>query len=204
MSSSKSNLQKVWKKRIFWLLSAGVIERIDSSPWVSPIVVTRKKTRGIRMCVDLREPNKAIIIDSHPLPHMEELLSTLTGATVFSTIYLESAYHQLTLHPDSRDLTAFITHEGLFRFCRVPYGLASEPAAFQKLMATVLRGVPNVQNYLDDIICYGRTAQLHDTALETVLQRLKKAGLQLNEKKCHFRQSSLKFLGHLVTAADGD
>lgn len=67
-------------------------------------------------------------------------------------------------------------------------------------MATVLRGVPNVQNYLDDIICYGRTAQEHDTALETVQQRLKSAGLQLNEKKCHFRQASLKFLGHLVTA----
>lgn len=80
-----------------------------------------------------------------------------------------------------------------------PYGLASAPAASQKLMATVLRGVPNVQNYLDDIICYGRTAQEHDTALETVQQRLKLAGLHLNEKKCHFHQASLKFLGHLVT-----
>lgn len=182
------------------LLSAGVIERIDSSPWVSPIVVIQKKTGGIRMCADLRELNKSIIIDSHPLPHMEELLTTLAGATMFSTIDLKSAYHQLTLHPESRDLTAFITHEGLFRYCRVPYGLASAPAAFQKLMATVLRDVPNVQNYLDDVICYGHTAQVHDTALETVLQRLKKVGLQLNEKKCHFRQTSLKFLGHLVTA----
>lgn len=67
-------------------------------------------------------------------------------------------------------------------------------------MATVLKGIPNVQYYLDDIICYGRTAQLHDTALETVLQRLKETGLHLNKKKCHFRQSSLKFFGHLVTA----
>lgn len=70
------------------LLHAGVIERIDSSPWVSPIVVVQKKTGGIRMCVD----------------------------------------HQVPLHEDSRDLTAFITHEGLFRFCRVPYGLASAPS----------------------------------------------------------------------------
>ncbi|XP_023806938.1 uncharacterized protein K02A2.6-like [Oryzias latipes] len=182
------------------LLSAGVIERIDASPWVSPIVVTQRKNGKIRMCVDLREPNKAIVVDSFPLPHMEELLSALTGATLFSTIDLESAYHQVLLHPDSRDLTAFITHEGLFRFCRVPYGLASAPSAFQKLMATVLHGVPNVQFYLDDIICYGRTAHEHDAALETVRQKLKTAGLQLNDKKCHFRQTSLKFLGHLVTA----
>ena len=102
------------------LLPAGVIERIDTSPWVSPIVVIQKKTGGIRMCVDLREPNKAIVVDSHPLPHMDELLSTLAGSIMLSTIDLESAYHQLPLHPDSRDLTAFITHEGLFRFCRVP------------------------------------------------------------------------------------
>ena len=92
------------------LLSAGVIERIDASPWVSPILVIQKKTGGIRMCVDLREPNKAIVVDSHPLPHMDELLSTLAGSIMFSTIDLESAYHQLPLHPDSRDFTAFITH----------------------------------------------------------------------------------------------
>lgn len=182
------------------LLSAGVIEHVDASPWVSPTVVTQKKTGNIRMCGDFREPNKAIIVDSYPLPHIEELLSTLSGDTVFSTIDLECAYHQVLLHPESRDLTAFITHEGLFRFCRVPYGLASAPAAFQGLMATVLSGVPNVQYYLEDIICYGRTAQEHDTALETVLQRLKEAGLQLNEKKCHFSKTSFKFLGHLMTA----
>ena len=82
---------------------------------------------------------------------MDELLSTLAGSIMFSTIGLESAYHQLPLHPDSRDLTAFITHEGLFRFCRVPCGLASAPSAFQKMMSVVLQGVPNVNNYLDDI-----------------------------------------------------
>ena len=182
------------------LLSSGVIERIDASPWVSPIVVTQKKTGGIRMCVDLREPNKAIVVDSHPLPHMDELLATLAGSILFSTIDLESAYHQLPLHPDSRDLTAFITHEGLFRFCRVPYGLASAPAAFQKMMSVVLQGVPNVQNYLDDIICFGSTQLQHDAALQEVLQRLKKAGLRINEKKCQYRQPSLRFLGHIVTA----
>ena len=136
------------------------------------------------MCVDLREPNKAIVVDSQPLPHMDELLATLAGSILFSTIDLESAYHQLPLHPDSRDLTAFITHEGLFRFCRVPYGLASAPAAFQKMMSVVLQGVPNVQNYLDDIICFGSAQLLPDAALQEVLQRLKKAVLHINEKKC--------------------
>ncbi|KAJ8362815.1 hypothetical protein SKAU_G00116460 [Synaphobranchus kaupii] len=182
------------------LLAAGVIENIDASEWISPIVVTQKKTGGIRMCVDLREPNKAVIMDSYPLPHMDELLSSLRGATVFSTIDLASAYHQVPLHEDSRDLTAFITHEGLFRFLRVPYGLSSAPSAFQKMMATILQGLPGVKNYLDDVIIYGATADEHDRRLKAVLRSLKDAGLQLNEDKCHFNQTSLRFLGHSVSA----
>ncbi|CAM5099970.1 unnamed protein product [Natator depressus] len=116
------------------LVQKDIIEEVDSSEWVSPIVVTQKKSGGIRLCVDLREPNKAIVIDSHPLPHVEEVFAELCGAKMFSTLDLETAYYQVMLHEESRDLTAFITHEGLFHFKRVPYGLASAPSAFQKMM----------------------------------------------------------------------
>lgn len=91
------------------LLAADIIERVDSSPWVSPIVVTQKKFGDICMCVDLREPNKAIVVDSYPIPHTEELFSQLRGAVMFSTIDLANAYHKVPLHKESRDLTAFIT-----------------------------------------------------------------------------------------------
>ncbi|XP_030595617.1 uncharacterized protein LOC115787179 [Archocentrus centrarchus] len=182
------------------LLKAGVIEQIDASPWVSPIVVTGRKTGGIRLCADLREPNKAVITDCYPLPHVDELFVSLQGATLFSTIDLANAYYQLPLHEDSRDLTAFITHEGLFRFRRVPYGLASAPSAFQKMMSEILQGLPGVQNYLDDLIIYGKTPAEHDSNLNAVLHKLKTAGLVLNENKCHYRKTSLRFLGHVITA----
>lgn len=181
------------------LLQNGIIEKIDSSPWISPIVVTTKKGGKIRLCVDLREPNKALIVDSHPLPHMDELLSDLRGTSVFTTIDLAAAYHQLTLHEECQDITAFITHDGLFRYCRVPYGLASAPSAFQKMMETVLKGIRGVRNYLDDIIVYGATQESHDATLRSVMQRLSDAGLQLNWDKCTFSQSSLKFLGHVIS-----
>ncbi len=182
------------------LQKAGVIEQVDASAWVSPIVVTGKKTGGIRMCADLREVNKAFITDCYPLPHIDEMLTSLRGATVFSSIDLANAYSQLPLHDDSRDITAFITHDGLFRYCKVPYGLASTPSAFQKMMATILEGVPGVKKYLDDLIVYGETVEEHDVTLSTVLQKLKEAGLVLNEKKCNFRQTSLRFLGHTINA----
>ena len=128
------------------------------------------------------------------------MMSMLRGATVFSTIDLEIAYFQLLLHEESRDLTAFIIHEGLFRFCRVPYGLASAPSAFQKMLATVLQGLPNVANYLDDVIVWGHTKSDHDHMLKVVIQHIHDAGLQLNDSKCHFNKSSLRFLGHTVSA----
>lgn len=183
------------------LLAADIIERVDASPWVSPIVVTQKKSGDIRMCVDLREPNKSIVVDSYPIPHIKELFSQLRGAVMFSTIDLANAYHQVPLHEDSRDLTAFITHEGLFRYKRVCYGLASAPAAFQKLMCTILRGVTGVQCYLDDIIVFGDSVTSHDAHLKIVLHKLQEAGLHLNEKKCTFHQKKLTFLGHTISKA---
>lgn len=104
------------------------------------------------------------------------MMSKLRDATVFSTLDLESAYFQLPLHEESRDLTAFITHVGLFRFCRVPYGLASAPSAFQYKLAIVLGVLPNVAHYLNDIILWGKTQSEHDAALAEVLQRLKEEG----------------------------
>lgn len=94
--------------------------------------------------MDLREPNKAIVVDSFPLPHMEEMFAELSGSTVFSMLDLQSAYHQVLLHEDSRSLTSFITHEGLFRYKRVLYGLASGPSCFQRLMSTILKELAHV------------------------------------------------------------
>lgn len=152
------------------------------------------------MCADIREPNKAVVIDCYPLLHVDELFASLQGAKMFSTIDLANAAYQLPLHEDSRDLTAFITHEGLFRFYRVPCGLASAPSAFQKMMADILKGLPGVQNYLDDLIVYGGSPAEHDQNLKGVLQKLKEAGLALNDDKCHFRKLSLCFSGHTIPA----
>ncbi len=82
----------------------------------------------IRLCVDLREPNKCVIMDCYPLPHMEDLFTELAGASHYSQIDLSSAYHQLPLHPDSHNLTAFITHEWTgFSTVSIPKNDANSP-----------------------------------------------------------------------------
>lgn len=173
----------------------GIIEKIDSSEWVSPIVVTKRKNNTIRMCVDLREPNKAVVQDSHPLPLIEDLLAELHGSVMFSSLDLKNAYYQVPLHEESRGLTSFITHEGLYHFCRVPYGLCSAPSAFQRMMTMILKGLDGVQCYLDDVIVHGVSEANHNANLKAVLKRINEAGLQLNADTCKFNLTTLSFLG---------
>ncbi|KAJ8365040.1 hypothetical protein SKAU_G00138710 [Synaphobranchus kaupii] len=149
------------------LLEKGIIEPINAAPWISNLVVAKKKTGGLRICVELRQVNKAVIPDKYPLPTAEELTTVFHGSTVFSKLDLPQGYLQVPLHPASRDLTAFVTHAGVFRYTRMPFGLSSAPSCFQKVMSTILAGVPGVAMYLDDIVVHGPDRPTHD-ALSTV------------------------------------
>ena len=166
------------------LEASGIIEKVNSSEWVSPIVVSVKKSGKLRICIDLREVNKSIIPDKYPLPKIDELFNELCGATVFTQLDLASAYHQLLLHPESRDLTCFITYDGLYRFRRVCFGISSAPSAFQKMMSSILAGMSGVQCYLDDVVIYGKTAEEHNQNLHNVLSKLDSYGIKLNHSKC--------------------
>ncbi|UYV80805.1 K02A2.6-like, partial [Cordylochernes scorpioides] len=91
-------------KEIQRLVKMDTIEIIVTSKWISPIVVSKKKDGSIRLCVDLREPNKAVILDAYPIPLIEDILSSLHGCKVFTNLDLSQAYHQIRLHPDSSEL----------------------------------------------------------------------------------------------------
>ena len=88
------------------------------TPWVSPIVAVPKKDGGVRICVDMRQANAAIKLVRHPIPTVEDISLELNGAKYFSKLDLAQAYHQLELHEDSRYITTFSTHVGLFRYQR--------------------------------------------------------------------------------------
>ena len=92
-----------------------IIERVNGpTPWVSPIVVVPKKSGAVRICVDMREANKAVPRTNHVMPTIDELITYLNGSSVFSTLDLNSAYHQLELCPESRYITTFTTNVGLW------------------------------------------------------------------------------------------
>ena len=101
-----------------------MIEKVTGpTPWISPVVVVPKKNKGVRVCVDMREANKAIGREKHPTPTVDDLIADLKNSTVFSKLDLTNAYHQLELEESSRYITTFSTHAGLRRYKRLLFGV---------------------------------------------------------------------------------
>jgi len=114
---------------------------------------------------------------------------------------LMSGYWQIELHPSAREKTAFVTHNGLFEFLVLPFGLTNAPSSFQRLMGHVLRGLEYRYTliYIDDIIIFSKTVEEHLVHLEEVFNRLREANVKLNPVKCHFARKEVLYLGHVVT-----
>ena len=110
------SLRKEVSEEISRMLSEGIIEQIDTSPRMSNVVIVRKKSGDIRLCLDLRQVNKAVIPDAYPIPSLEELMSEFNGSPVFSKLDLSQGYLQIPLDKSSRRITVLITHDGVYQF----------------------------------------------------------------------------------------
>ncbi|KAK9730858.1 Reverse transcriptase (RNA-dependent DNA polymerase) [Popillia japonica] len=154
--------QQIIDSEIQKLLDADVIEPCNS-PWASPICLCKKKDGGIRFAVDYRQLNAHTRKDAYPLPLISSILDQLREAKFLTSLDIKSAFHQIPLCDSSRDCTAFIVPNGLYRFKVMPFGLSNAPGTFQRLMDAVLGpGLqPSVFVYLDDVIIVSKTFESH-------------------------------------------
>ena len=134
------SLRVAVEEEIHHLVVKGVIEPINASPWVSNLVIAKKRGGGLRLW--------------YPLPTAKELTSHFSGSTVFSKMDLRHGYLQVPLAPDSMDLTAFITHVGVFRYKCMAFGLSSASSCFQKIMSLILASIQGVSIDLDDVVVH--------------------------------------------------
>ena len=182
--------------------AAGIITPIEFSQWAAPIVPIIKKDGSIRICGDYKQTiNKWAKTEIYPLPRIEELFASLSGGQSFTTLDLSHAYLQLELEEESQEFVTISTHKGLYRYKRLPFGVASAPAIFQRTMEATLQSLPMVCVYLDDILVSGKTQQEHLANLNEVLTRLESAGLRLKKEKCTFCKPEVHYLGHIISAS---
>ena len=186
------------KGQIDQLLALGII-RPSSSPWSSSIVLAKKKDGGIRPCIDFRAVNSLSDPDPYLMPLIEDILGMLASAKFLSKIDLAKGFHQIPISPGDCPKTAFCTPWGKFEFVYMPFGLRNGPAVFQRLMDQVLDKDKHFsQVYIDDIVVFSESWELHCEHISLVLCRLKEAGLTANVSKCQWGQTQIEFLGHMV------
>ncbi|KAK2557457.1 Uncharacterized protein P5673_020188 [Acropora cervicornis] len=182
------------------LIAKDIVERVDGpTSWVSPVVVAPKPEGDIRLCVDMRRANQAIIRERIPIPTVHEVVENLNGSAVFSKLDLRLGFHQIELDEESRDITTFATHEGLFRYKRLSFGVNSAPEKYQKIIRQVVSDIEGVLNIADDLVVHGKSIEEHDQSLHKVLQRLEEKNLTLNPMKCEFRMDRVVFMGLLLS-----
>ena len=170
----------------------------------SPILFVRKANGGLRFCVDYRKLNGLTRKDRYPLPLIDETLARLGHAKFFTKLDIRQAFHRIRMNEDDEDLTTFRTRFGSFKYRVMPFGLTNGPASYQHFMNDVLFDYLDrfASAYLDDILIYSRTLKEHKRHVQQALERLRKAGLQVDIEKCEFHVTETKFLG-LIVGRDG-
>ena len=193
-----------------WLRS-GVIKRANSEYNSAVFLVPKPPLKGQpevkrwRLVVDYRHVNEKAFPANFRLPQIAECLSSIGRANpkVFCTLDLRSGYHQMSMHKDSKELTAFtIPGRGQFQFERCPFGLSSLPLSFSRLMTLVFRECDNTKiiHYLDDLLAMSSNHQEMRETLQMVFNRLRAHSLKLFLGKCDFARPEIEYLGWQIGA----
>jgi hypothetical protein len=189
------------QRQVTDLLQRGLIEP-SVSPYGAPVLFVQKKDGSLRMCIDYRQLNKLTIRDRFPLPHIQDLLDQVSQSTIFSSLDLQTGYNQIRIADSDVEKTAFTTPYGHFQFKVLSFGLTNAPATFQRLMHRIFAPYIGkfVLVYLDDVLIMSKAPEEHLTHLRLVLEVLEKQQLYAKLSKCEFGKTTLKFLGHVVSA----
>ena len=185
-------------EELAWLLDKGYIVP-SSSPWASPMVTVRKADGSARLCVDYRKINSLTRPMPFFMPRVEEVVEGIGKARYISKLDLAKGFYQVPLTMTAMAKTAFTCHKGNFQFTRMPFGVKNAPACFQLLMQRVLGDITEFSTaYMDDVVIFSPTWEDHIVHISKVLDRIGKAGLTVNPKKCCWGGKAVEFLGHFV------
>ena len=176
----------------------GILPKVKFSDWATPIVPVAKSNGTVRICGDYKTTvNPQLQTEEYPLPRIDNIFAKLAGGQKFTKIDLRQAYHQMEVEEESQEYLTINTHQELYRYNRLVFGITSAPAIWQRYMDQILEGVERTSCILDMII-RGKDDKEHLENLEGVLKSLQANGLRANREKCEFFQTKITYCGHEV------
>ncbi|GBO23854.1 Transposon Ty3-G Gag-Pol polyprotein [Araneus ventricosus] len=184
------------------LLDQGVLEPISNPRWSTPIVPIIKQSGEIRLCADYKVTiNKAMKNHPFPIPSVNHILANLADGKFFAKIDLAQAYLQLKVDDASAEAQTIVTHRGAFKVNRLQFGVNVAPGLFQNFIEDLLKGIPGVFPYFDDVLIFAATEEQLCNHLRLVLERLSESGIRANKNKCIFKTKAVEFLGFVIDAS---
>ncbi|PIK45946.1 hypothetical protein BSL78_17195 [Apostichopus japonicus] len=189
------------KQELDSMESQSIIRRIEEpTEWVSSLTYVTKRDGSLRVCLDPKHLNQALIRPIHKTPTLEELNHKFSGAKVFSKLDAKAGYWAVKLDTESQKLTTFQTPFGRYCFQRLPFGLTVSQDIFQLEMDRILERCNGACGIADDIVIFGKTDKEHDENLINFMEQAKKHGLALNSNKCVVKTNSISFFGNVYTS----
>ena len=178
----------------------GILVRVDSSDYASPIHPIIKDSGEVRICGDYKRTlNPNIDTKVYPLPVIEDCLWEVRGGEVYTKLDIKHAYNHLPIRECDQLLTTINTHKGLYKWTRLPFGVSSASAIFQSAMDKLLVGIPGVVCRVDDILISGKNDIEHMERVLEVLKRLEEAGYRCRLEKSYFMVPKVAYLGHMIS-----
>ena len=173
---------------------------------VALVLLVKKPGRGLWFCTDYHALNAITKKDYYPLPLINETLECISKAKQFTKLDIIAAFYKIQIYPGDEWKTAFRTCFGLYKWLVTPFGLANAPSTFQYYINWTLRDFLDkfASAYLDDVLIFTNSSlKEHCNHIQQVLQKLGKAGLQLDIDKYNFKVKSTKYLGFIINAEKG-
>ena len=185
------------RQEVEYMLQNGIIEQ-SHSQWSSPCVLVPKPDGSFRFCTDFRRVNALTKSDSYPLPRVDDCIDQIGHSQYISKFDLLKGYWQVPLTDHAKEISAFVTPDGLYQYTVMPFGMKNAPATYQRMINNVLSGVQGCGAYIDDLVIYSDSWNQHVKQLRELLCRLRDAHLTVNLGKSEFCHAHVIFLGYVV------
>ena len=192
--------KETFRKELMRLVEIGVLTPVQESRYGTPVFIIPKKEGTVRFITDFRRVNKNVVRKPYPIPRIGETMQQLEGFQFATALDLNMGYYTIQLDAASKEITTIVTEFGKFQYNVLPMGLVVSADIFQAKVNELLGDIEGVKAYIDDILVLNKgTFAEHVEQLRLCFNRIRRAGLKINAKKCSFGLKEIPYLGYVIT-----